>query len=62
MAGTIDDKYVTVETLRRLLDGLPPQTKVSTRTLANTGNITLRDEDFVHLGYIDLLHEEVELV
>lgn len=60
MAGTIDDKYITVARLRELLDGLADETEISARTLADTGNLALIYPGTGIRGHIDLLHETVE--
>lgn len=61
MAGDLDDKYCTVETLRTLLGQVPAGALVTAQTLPQTGNLAVLDpatRDVI--GIIDLRTEMYE--
>jgi hypothetical protein len=61
MAGDLDKKYCTVETLRRVLQQGPAGALVSAQTLANTGNLAVLDPHTLDcVGPVDLFAETYE--
>jgi len=57
----VEDKWIGRDKLIELLNTLPPDTRISARTKANTGNLALRDCAGVPIGFVDIGDEAVVL-
>ena len=60
MAGTADDKWITVQHLRALLRMLRPTDRISARTKGHTCNLVILDARGRQIGVIDVLQEYVD--
>lgn len=53
------DKWISVATLAELLTQLPPNYSVGARTVADTGNMPILDENLESVGHIDVGEETI---